>query len=35
LSELILGGAYKSIDLTRFGYDRVAKNQPLAELNVV
>jgi len=35
LSELILGGAYKSIDLARFGYDRVAKNQPLAELNVV
>ena len=35
LSELILGGAYKSIDLTRFGYERVAKNQPLAELNVV
>jgi sarcosine oxidase len=35
LSELILGGAYRSIDLTRFGYERVARNQPLAELNVV
>jgi FAD-dependent oxidoreductase domain-containing protein 1 len=35
LSELILEGAYKSIDLTRFGYERVARNQPLAELNVV
>jgi len=35
LCELILEGAYKSIDLTRFGYERVARNQPLAELNVV
>ncbi len=35
LSEMILEGAFKSIDLTRFGYERVAKNQPLAELNVV
>jgi len=35
LSELILAGAYKSIDLTRFGYERVARNEPLAELNVV
>ena len=35
LSEMILEGGFKSIDLTRFGYERVAKNQPLAELNVV
>jgi sarcosine oxidase len=35
LTELILEGGYKSIDLTRFGYERVAKNEPLAELNVV
>ena len=35
LSEMILEGAFKSIDLTRFGYERVARNQPLAELNVV
>jgi sarcosine oxidase len=35
LSELILQGAFKTIDLRRFGYERVTKNQPLAELNVV
>ena len=35
LSELILQGGFQTIDLTRFGYERVAKNQPLAELNVV
>ncbi|QEX16958.1 FAD-dependent oxidoreductase [Hypericibacter terrae] len=35
LGEMILDGAFKSIDLTRFGYERVARNQPLAELNVV
>ena len=35
LGEMILEGAFKSIDLTRFGYERVARNQPLAELNVV
>lgn len=35
LSEMILEGGFKSIDLARFGYERVAKNQPLAELNVV
>jgi FAD-dependent oxidoreductase domain-containing protein 1 len=35
LAELILHGAYRTIDLTRFGYERVLANRPLAELNVV
>lgn len=35
LSELILHGGYKTIDLTRFGYARVLRREPLAELNVV
>ena len=35
IAELIVHGAYRSIDLTRFGYERVLANRPLAELNVV
>ncbi|MFM9845288.1 MAG: NAD(P)/FAD-dependent oxidoreductase [Dongiaceae bacterium] len=34
-AELIVNGAYKSIDLTRFGYGRVLRNEPLREINVV
>ncbi len=34
-AELIAYGAYRSIDLTRFGYDRFAKGRPIIELNVV
>jgi FAD-dependent oxidoreductase domain-containing protein 1 len=34
-AELIVHGAYRSIDLTRFGYERVLKGEPLVELNVV
>ncbi|MFZ5789158.1 MAG: NAD(P)/FAD-dependent oxidoreductase [Pseudomonadota bacterium] len=35
LSELILHGGYRTIDLSRFGYERVLRGEPLAELNVV
>jgi len=35
ISELLVHGAYRTIDLTRFGYERVLANRPLAELNVV
>ena len=34
-AELITYGAYKSIDLTRFGFERVLRNEPLREINVV
>jgi FAD-dependent oxidoreductase domain-containing protein 1 len=34
-AEMIVYGAYRSIDLTRFGYGRFAKGQPIIELNVV
>jgi FAD-dependent oxidoreductase domain-containing protein 1 len=34
-AELIVHGAYRSIDLTRFSYERVLKGEPLVELNVV
>ncbi len=35
IAELIAFGQYRSIDLTRFSYARVAANQPIIELNVV
>jgi sarcosine oxidase len=35
LAELIVYGAYHSIDLSRFSYDRVLRNDPIVELNVV
>jgi FAD-dependent oxidoreductase domain-containing protein 1 len=34
-AELIAHGAYRSIDLTRFGFYRVLRNEPLREINVV
>ena len=34
-AELITHGAYRSIDLTRFGYERVLRGEPIVELNVV
>lgn len=34
MAELITHGAYRTIDLTRFGWARVAANAPLAEANV-
>lgn len=35
IAELIAYGGYRSIDLSRFGYDRVLRKAPLPELNVV
>jgi len=34
-AEMITYGAYRSIDLSRFGYDRFARGKPIIELNVV
>jgi len=34
-AEHIIHGGYRSIDLTRFGYGRVLRNEPIFELNVV
>jgi FAD-dependent oxidoreductase domain-containing protein 1 len=35
IAELILHGAYRTIDLTRFGYGRIRRNDPLFERNVI
>ena len=35
IAELIVHGHYRSIDLARFGYDRIRRGAPLAELNVI
>jgi len=35
LSELIVHGAYRSIDLSCFGYARVRRNRPYAEMGIV
>lgn len=35
IAELIVHGGYRSLDLSLFGYDRVAKNAPVRELNVI
>lgn len=35
LSELILHGRYKTLDLSDFGYARIAANRPLLERNVI
>lgn len=35
LAELIEFGRYVTLDLTRFGLDRIARNTPLRELNVI
>jgi len=34
LSELVLSGGYQTIDLTRFGYGRVKRNEPLCEIGI-
>ncbi len=31
ITELILDGRYVSLDLSRFGYDRITRNEPLSE----
>lgn len=35
LSELVAYGAYRSLDLRAFGWNRVLENKPLLEINVV
>jgi sarcosine oxidase len=35
VAERILHGRYVTLDLARFGYDRILRNQPIRELNVV
>ncbi|MBU0725588.1 MAG: FAD-binding oxidoreductase [Alphaproteobacteria bacterium] len=35
VAELLCQGRFTSIDLTRFGYERFARNEPILELNVV
>jgi sarcosine oxidase len=35
IAELIVHGGYRSIDLGRFGYERVLRQAPLFEINVV
>lgn len=35
LSELIIYGDYRSLDLSRLGWHRILNNQPIVELNVV
>jgi sarcosine oxidase len=34
-AELIVHGRYETLDLARFGYDRILRNEPIRELNVV
>jgi glycine/D-amino acid oxidase-like deaminating enzyme len=35
IAELIVHGGFRAIDLKRFGYERIAKRQPLFERNVI
>ncbi|MCA3561666.1 MAG: FAD-binding oxidoreductase [Aestuariivirga sp.] len=35
ISELVIDGRYKTIDLTRFGFARIRNNRPLFEKNVI
>lgn len=35
IAELIIHGAFHTIDLTRFGYDRIRRKAPLFEKNVI
>lgn len=35
ISEVLLDGQYTEIDLSKFGYQRILKNEPLFEINVV
>ena len=35
VAELILHRRYVTLDLARFGYDRILRNEPIRELNVV
>ena len=35
ISELVIDGRYKTIDLTRLGFARIRDNQPIFEKNVI
>lgn len=35
VSELIVHGGFRTLDLSRFGYERIAEGRPLRELNVI
>ncbi|WP_421693156.1 NAD(P)/FAD-dependent oxidoreductase [Aestuariivirga sp.] len=35
ISELIIDGGFRTIDLTRFGYERILRDAPLFEKNVI
>jgi len=35
IAELIVHGSFRTIDLSRFGYERIRRGEPLAELNVI
>ena len=35
MAELLLKGCYETIDLTRFGYERIANNRPLRETGII
>jgi FAD-dependent oxidoreductase domain-containing protein 1 len=35
VAELIVHGSYRTIDLSPFGYERIARGRPIRELNVV
>jgi len=35
IAELIVHGRYQTLDLSRFGYERISKGTPILELNVV
>jgi glycine/D-amino acid oxidase-like deaminating enzyme len=35
IAELVIHGGYRSIDLTRFGYARIERQEPLFEKNVI
>jgi hypothetical protein len=35
IGELILDGAYQTLDLARLGWDRVARNDPYRERGII
>ena len=35
MMELITGGAYQSLDLSRLGYERILSGHPLREINII